>query len=265
MTSRVVFACSGRGDNLATIPRLAVECNAEVVAVTLDLGQPADLEAVRQAALAAGAIRAHVLDAREKFARCCIAASFGDTGATYQTGHAIACALIAEKLIEVARIERASLVAHAGDAGDHADIEAAARAIDPAIAVLRMDAARAQVPQLVHATLWERPTEDVSNSMTKAQPDAPARLELAFEAGLPVSVNGVPMSLSELIESVSTIAGTHGVGRVTATSGAAVEAPAAVILQAAHDALGAAARASAATVCLELFKGQHRVLSAHRS
>lgn len=265
MTSRVIFACSGSGDNLATIPRLAAECNAEVVTVTLDLGQPAELEAVRRAALAAGAVRAHVLDAREKFARYCVAASLGDIGAPSRTGHAVACAVIAEKLIEVARIERASLVAHAGDGGDHADIEAAARALDPSIAVLRMDAARTQVPHAVHATLWERPTEDVSNSMMKAQPDAPARLELAFEAGLPVSVNGVPMSLSELIESVSTIAGTHGVGRVIDTSGSAVEAPAAVILQAAHDALGAADRASAATVCLELFKGQHRVLSAHHS
>jgi argininosuccinate synthase len=74
------------------------------------------------------------------------------------------------------------------------------------------------------------------------------------------------MSLPELIESVSTIAGTHGVGRVTDTSGAAVHAPAAVVLHAAHDALGAdAARASAATVCLELFRGEHRILSAHHS
>jgi hypothetical protein len=52
---------------------------------------------------------------------------------------------------------------------------------------------------------------------------------------------------------------------VTDTSGATVHAPAAVILQAAHDALGGAATRSPATVCLELFKGQHRVLSAHHS
>jgi argininosuccinate synthase len=102
--------------------------------------------------------------------------------------------------------------------------------------------------------------------MPKPELDAPARLEIAFEAGLPVSVNGISMSLPELIESVSTIAGTHGVGRMTATSGAAVHAPVAVVLQAAHDALGAdAACASAATVCLELFRGEHRVLSAHHS
>ena len=93
------------------------------------------------------------------------------------------------------------------------------------------------------ATLWER-------SPGKPDSSEPARLEIAFEGGLPVSVNGVPMTLTELIESVATIA----------------EAPAAVVFQAAHEALGAdASRVSGATVCLELFKGRHRVLSAHHS
>ena len=80
--------------------------------------------------------------------------------------------------------------------------------------------------------------------------DEPARLEIAFEGGVPVAVNGVPMTLTELIESVATIA----------------DAPPAAIFQAAHQALGGdASQASGATVCLELFKGQHRVLSAHLS
>jgi len=266
VTSRIVFACSGANDNIAAIPRLIAEYNTDVVAITLDVGQPGELEAVRQGALAAGAVRAHVLDARDEFARCCVTASLGNRGGAYTAGHNVACALIAEKLIEIARIEGAALVAHAGGADDHAEIEATARAIDPSKTVLRVDAARSQTPHAVHATLWERPMEDASTPMTKPQLDAPARLEIAFAAGLPVAINGIPMSLSELIESVTTIAGTHGVGRVTDTSGAAVDAPAAVVLQAAHDALGlGAAHAADATVCLELFKGQHRVLSAHRS
>jgi argininosuccinate synthase len=41
----------------------------EVVALTLDLGQGKDLEDVRERALKIGAVRAHVLDAREEFAR----------------------------------------------------------------------------------------------------------------------------------------------------------------------------------------------------
>jgi argininosuccinate synthase len=266
MTPRVVFACSGAADNLAAIPQLAAEFNAEIVALMLDLGQSGELEAIRRAALAAGAVRAHVLDARDEFARCCIAASLGDAPAAFRAGHNVACVLIASKLVEIARIEAADLVAHGGGEEDHAEIDAAARALHPSIRVVRAGTARAHPPHAVHATLWERPTEDPATSMPKPELDAPARLEIAFEAGLPVSINGIPMSLPELIESVSTIAGTHGVGRVLDTSGAAVHAPAAVVLQAAHDALGAAAaRASGATVCLELFRGQHRILSAHHS
>jgi argininosuccinate synthase len=62
---------------------------------------------------------------------------------------------------------------------------------------------------------------------------------------MPLAVNGVAMPLTELIASLETIAGSHGVGRVEAvgrgTDGAAsreiVEAPAAVVLHAAHKAL----------------------------
>src|SRR6185436_11566025 len=142
-------------------------------------------------------------------------------------------------------------------------IEAAVQALDPLIRVIRTGTGRAHPVHAAHATLWERPTEGPSTTMPKPEPDAPARLEIAFEAGLPVSINGIPMSLPELIESVSTIAGTHGVGRVLDTAGSAVHAPAAVVLQAAHDALrGDAERAPDATVCLELFRGEHRILSA---
>jgi argininosuccinate synthase len=202
---RIVIACSGSSESLAAIPRLASAFDAEVVTLTLDIGQSRELEGVRQAALAAGAVRAHVLDAREEFARECIVALQQEHTPTVR-------ALIARKLDEVAHIEGATAVVHAGVDDD------------------------------VEATLWER-------SPGKPELNEPARLEIAFERGLPVSVNGVPMTLTELIESIATIA----------------DAPPAAIFQAAHEALGDASSASEATVCLELFKGQHRVLSAHRS
>ena len=264
MTRRIVFACSGGADNLAAIPQLAAQFDAEVIALTLDVGQGRELDGIRQAALAAGAVRAHVLDTREEFARDCVAASIGDT--SYTSGHNLTRALIARRLIEIARIEGAGVVAHGGDEEDQVEIEAAVHVLDPSIRVIAAHAECASLLHSVHTTLWERATEDASMSTPRPEPDSPARIELSFEAGLPVSVNGIPMSLRELIESISTIAGTHGVGRVIDTSGAAVHAPAAVVLQAAHDALGAeAVSASVATVCLELFKGQHRVLSTRHS
>ncbi|HTI44084.1 MAG TPA: argininosuccinate synthase domain-containing protein [Vicinamibacterales bacterium] len=203
---RIVIACAGSSDSVAAIPRLAGEFDAEVITVTLDIGQARELEGVRQAALAAGAVRAHVIDAREEFARDCMAALRNGQRPSVMP-------LVARKLDEVAAIEGATPVI---DCGGYDDVE---------------------------TTLWQR-------SPGKPELNEPARLEIAFERGLPVSVNGVPMTLPEVIESVATIA----------------DAPPAAIFQAVHDALGStASHAPDAIVCLESFKGQHRVLSAHHS
>src|ERR1044071_3706987 len=101
MMSRVVFACSGAADNIAAIPRLGAELDAEVVTLTLDIGHAGELEAIRQAALAAGAVRAPVLDAREEFARGCITASLSDAPAPYGAGHNVTCVLVARNLVEI--------------------------------------------------------------------------------------------------------------------------------------------------------------------
>ena len=66
---RIVLAYSGGLDTSVAIPWLAERYGAEVVAVTLDLGQGRELEDIRERALAIGAVRAHVLDVREEFAR----------------------------------------------------------------------------------------------------------------------------------------------------------------------------------------------------
>ena len=66
---RIVLAYSGSLDGSAAIQWLRERHAAEIVAVTLDLGQGRELEAVRDRALAIGAQRAHVLDARDAFAR----------------------------------------------------------------------------------------------------------------------------------------------------------------------------------------------------
>jgi argininosuccinate synthase len=91
---------------------------------------------------------------------------------------------------------------------------------------------------------WAEPPEDAF-TLTRSDaacPDIPAYIELAFEAGVPTQVNGVPMPLGELIHSVATIAGAHGVGRIDMVENRLVgiksrevyEAPAAVVLHAAH-------------------------------
>jgi len=106
-THRIVFACSGTAENLAAIAWLASTFQAEIVTLTLDVGQAGELAGIRQAALAAGAVRAHVIDVREEFARQCIAAALdAREPSSYTAGHVLARPLIAQKLIETTKQER---------------------------------------------------------------------------------------------------------------------------------------------------------------
>jgi argininosuccinate synthase len=280
---RIVLAYSGGLDTSVAIPWLAERFGAEVVALTLDLGQGKELEDVRERALAIGAVRAHVVDVREEFARDYILPAL-QAGAIYEDRYPLATALgrplIARKLVEIAHLEGATAVAHGctGKGNDQVRIEVSVRALDPRLHVIaparlwgmsRPDEiayarergipvpATVDSPYSTDANLWGRsiecgvledpwaePPEEIY-TLTKppaACPDTPAYVEIAFEAGVPVAVNGVEMSLTELIGSLDTIAGTHGVGRIDMVENRLVgiksreiyEAPAAVVLHTAH-------------------------------
>src|SRR5262249_1596314 len=69
LMKRIVLAYSGGLDTSVAIPWLKDQFQADVVAVTMDLGQRRELEEIRDRALACGAVRAHVLDLREELAR----------------------------------------------------------------------------------------------------------------------------------------------------------------------------------------------------
>ena len=64
---RIVLAYSGGLDTSVAVPWLAERFDAEIIAVTLDLGQGKELDNVRERALAVGAIKCHVVDVREEF------------------------------------------------------------------------------------------------------------------------------------------------------------------------------------------------------
>src|SRR6202795_1485646 len=112
---RIVLAYSGGLDTSVAIPWMAEKYQAEIVAVTLDMGQGRELEEVRDRALATGAVRAHVLDVREEFSRDYILPAL-KADAIYEDRYPMATALgrplIAEKLVQIAEMERATAVAH---------------------------------------------------------------------------------------------------------------------------------------------------------
>ena len=280
---RIVLGYSGGLDTSVAIRWLVEHYDAEVVAVTLDLGQRCELVDVRERALALGAVRAHVIDAREEFVRDYVLPSL-QAGALYEDAYPLATALgrplIARHLVQVARMEGATAIAHGCPAtgNDQVRIEVSARALDPAIEIIaparmwgmslstEIEYARSrQIPipatrdgwHMVDANLWGRAIEcgevedpwleapDAVYTLTRSArdcPDEPAFVDITFEAGVPVRVNGIDMPLIEMIESLETIAGAHGVGRVDLVenrlvgnkSRAVYEAPAAVVLHAAH-------------------------------
>src|SRR6187401_3784791 len=82
---RVLLLYSGGLDTSVMLKWIQDEYDAEVVALTVDLGQPGeDYEVVKGKAMQLGALEAHVVDAREEFARDYIApairanADYGD-------------------------------------------------------------------------------------------------------------------------------------------------------------------------------------------
>jgi argininosuccinate synthase len=93
---------------------------------------------------------------------------------------------------------------------------------------------------------WVTPPAD-AYAWTVAPADAPPATELTieFEAGLPVAIDGRAHDSVELVESLNGLAGAHGVGRIDHVEDRLVgiksrevyEAPAAIVLHAAHHAL----------------------------
>lgn len=280
---RIVVAYSGGLDTSVAIPWLAEKYGAEIIAVTMDMGQGKELEEVRDRALSTGAVRAHVLDVREEFAREYIIRAL-KADAIYEDRYPMATALgrplIAQKLVEIADIEQATAVAHGctGKGNDQVRLDVTARALNPKIKVIapardwgmtrseEIEYARQRgvpVPATVKSPYstdsnlwgrsiecgvledpWQEPPEEIY-ALTKSPsecPDEPAYVEIGFERGVPTAINGVAMPLLDLIASLGTIAGAHGVGRIDMVENRLVgiksreiyEAPAAVVLHAAH-------------------------------
>ena len=270
--TRVVFAFAGWPGEAEAVRHLVDVEGDEVVTLTLDVGQGQDLDGVREAALDAGALRAHVMDVRDTLAQEALLPALKACGAQ-QGGVPLArelrLAAIVKALVEVAGKENAAFLAHGGaadDAGLHAQLEELAQTIRPGTGGFVWpaslmerdgdDTGRDALPSIsivgreqrlrardeIAATLY-RVTREQS-----ATPETPATLEIAFDAGTPVSVNGVRLPFIELLDSLDTIVGVHGVGRFDGLAGpysAAYdapshhvgEAPAVIVLAQAYDAL----------------------------
>lgn len=233
--SRIVLGYSGDVRTSVAIPWLRETQRAEVIAVLIDLGQAQELEAIRDRALAAGAARAHVLDVRDAFAQDFVVPAL-QAGAlqTPSAMSALARPMIAKMLVEIAAIEQAGTIAHGARAGSRA-LATAISMLDPAASVIAVANEWSMTPpeQVEYARLRNvlcvlaDPDEGGPAPKSPAEcPDEAAYVEVRFDRGAPVAINGIEMPLTDLLATLTTIAAAHGVVR-----------PPAVLLHAAYSAL----------------------------
>jgi len=143
MARRVVLAYSGGLDTSVAVKWIQEEWGAEVIALSVDVGQQADdpWDEIIARALAAGAIEARVVDARAEFAAEYLVPAI-HANALYEGKYPLVSALsrpvIARHLVLAAREFGADAVAHGctGKGNDQVRFEVSVRALAPDLEVL---------------------------------------------------------------------------------------------------------------------------------
>ena len=261
---KIVLAYSGGLDTSIILRWLKENYRAEVIAFCADIGQEDELVGLEAKALTTGASKCIIEDLREEFARDFIFPMF-QAGAIYENqyllGTSIARPLIAKRMVEIARAEKADAIAHGatGKGNDQVRFELAAAALAPDLRVVapwRDERFRKQFPgraemiafaeangipvevsaekpysmdrNLLHISyesgVLEDPWFDASSkemrSMYKLSvapedaPDRPEHVELEFERGNCIALNGGKLSPLGVLQALNKLGGRHAIGRI---------------------------------------------------
>ena len=138
---KVVVAYSGGLDTSVIVKWVKETYQAEVVCYCADVGQEEELNGLEAKAIATGASKCIIDDLNEEFARDFIFPML-QGGAIYENnyllGTSIARPLIAKRLVEVAKAEKADAICHGatGKGNDQVRFELNANAIDPSVKVI---------------------------------------------------------------------------------------------------------------------------------
>ncbi len=138
---KIVLAYSGGLDTSVLLLWLKEKYNAEVVAFCADIGQEEELKGLDKKAMKTGASKLYIDDLSEEFARDFIFPMI-QAGAIYEgqyfLGTSIARPLIAKRMIEIARKEKADAIAHGatGKGNDQVRFELTAAALAPELQII---------------------------------------------------------------------------------------------------------------------------------
>jgi argininosuccinate synthase len=138
---KIVLAYSGGLDTSVILRWLKENYHAQIIAFCADIGQEEELAGLEEKALKTGASKCVIEDLQEEFARDFIFPMF-QAGAIYESqyflGTSIARPLIAKRMVEIARAEKADAIAHGatGKGNDQVRFELTAAALAPELKVI---------------------------------------------------------------------------------------------------------------------------------
>src|SRR5436853_7776193 len=138
---KIVLAYSGGLDTSVILRWLRENYDAQIIAFCVDIGREEEVAGLDQKALSTGATKCVIEDLREEFARDFIFPMM-QAGAIYESqyflGTSIARPLIAKRMVEIARAEKADAIAHGatGKGNDQVRFELTAAALAPELSVI---------------------------------------------------------------------------------------------------------------------------------
>ncbi len=280
---KVVLAFSGGLDTSVCVKLLQEKYNMEVITACVDVGQP-EIEIVRPAQVAnkLGVKKHYTIDAKDEFAEEFIfrAIKANAMYEGYPLSTSLARPLIAMKIVALAEKENADVIAHGctGKGNDQFRFESTIRSgsLCRIIAPVR-DLSLTRTEEIAYANeneiplpydkeysidenLWGRSIEgDVLEDpmvetpekafewtvSTENAPENPQYINITFENGVPIAIDGIKMGALEIITDCNSIAGSHGIGRIDIIENRIIglksrenyETPGAVLLLTAHKAL----------------------------
>lgn len=255
MKEKVILAYSGGLDTSVIIPWLKENYDYEVIAVAVDVGQGKELEGLKKKALDSGASKVYIEDVRREFVESYLFPML-KSGAKYEGKYLLGTLsrpLIAKKLAEVAKMEKAVAIVHGatGKGNDQVRFELALKGLVPGIKIIapwriwdiksREEAieyaqkrgipitATKEKPYSEDRNLWymsheggilEDPKNEAPEGlceMTLSPEKAVDKAEyvsIEFEKGVPIGVNGKKMDSIEILECLNEIGARNGIGIV---------------------------------------------------
>ncbi len=252
MTGKAVLAFSGGLDTSVVVKYLQEKYNMDVVTVTVDVGQGDNQKQIAAKAKKLGVIKHYNIDAKKEFVNNFIFPSI-KANSLYQKKYCLATALarplIAKKVLDIAKKEKVSALAHgcSGKGNDQVRFDITFRSGSnlPIIAPIRdlnldrkteLSFAKKHGIKIesvakkfsIDQNLWGRaieggvledpfkepPSDAFIWVKTKNLPANPSYLEIVFEKGVPVAVDGKRLNPIRLIEYINKKAGAAGVGIV---------------------------------------------------